>query len=144
VRWLLVLAILLAAPRARADDYPIVVGATGAVGTGMLAVGVLSDSLFVNTRMALAGIGLAIASLGPAIVHASYGYSERAAYSAVAHSTLPLAGALIGDHDKQRGAGLKIGLFVGLAAAAAIDLVMALRSSDEAPATRMFSFGARF
>jgi hypothetical protein len=142
MRWLVVLAILLAAPRAHADQqYRIVVGATNAVGAGLITIGALTKKIETADRLLLGG--LMIMTLAPPLVHVGYDEPERAAISIGAHLVLPLVGGFLGDWKKTHETGLIVGVVAGLVAAAALDVAMA-SSNDDSASTRMISFGARF
>lgn len=141
IRWVVVLAILLAAPRAHADqEYRIVVGATNAVGGGLLAIGLATKTVETADRFLVGG--LAIMTIAPPVVHLGYDHGGRAAISLGAHVVLPLLGGFLGDRKKTYGTGLIVGFIAGLVAAAAIDVAIA-SSNDDAASTRV-TFGARF
>lgn len=149
MRRLLVLALLLAAAHARADaEYRIAVGATNAVGAGLLTVSAFAPKVGIRARFSFVVAGLAIMTLGPPVVHARYGTTEQVVASLFAHVFVPIGGlavgASIGDTRKDRKTPMLAGLFVGLATAAAIDLALAASSNESTSTPRMISFGARF
>jgi uncharacterized membrane protein (Fun14 family) len=148
LRSALVVAMVLAASPAHADDYRAETAVADLVGGGAFAAGIElgTDKGY---GLALAVGGATVAALGAPILHGAHGNGGRMAASIILRVALPAAGMftgyLLSPQDKVRfrhGGGI-IGFMAGYAIVTIVDIAMA-STSDDPTAARVLSIGTRF
>lgn len=147
-RSVLVVALVLAAAPARADNYRAETAVADLIGGGAFAAGIElgTDKSY---GLALAVGGATVAAFGAPILHGAHGNTGRMTASIILRVALPAAGMFTGyflsPQDKVRfrhGGGI-IGFMAGYAIVSIVDIAMA-STSDDPTAARVVSFGARF